>query len=423
MRISRAVTALTATGLLAATMTGAAATTGAATTTGAAAATGTAATTAACTPSWKVVTTPAAASTPAGDTPDTQLSGVSVVSADEVWFPGSTAQAQPNGPQSWVLNWNGHALTTAAQIPQSPLAPRDDDAGGSFDSATDGWVLGTTYLLPVAYPQYAARWHDGRWTVTPLAVSPDPATSYPGLDAIDSLTPSNAWSAGAFYQGSSTLGALIEHWDGSQWSVVANPASGQPGAILNAITAVSASDIWAVGQQQNAAGVIVPLTEHWNGTRWSVVSVPAGNSPSHLLAVSADGADDVWAVGAQTEAGTSDNGVVLAEHWNGAKWTAVTGLPSLGNAELQQVYAASGTDVWATVYTVLPDSDLGVEDFVHWNGAKWTTVTAPGPQEWGLDYEYAGLAGTGPDNIWAAGYSTQTSNGTTVPLVAHLSCG
>lgn len=407
MRISRAVTAFSAAGLLAATVTGAATQANAATPSQAA-----------CTPSWKVVATPAPPPAPASVTPDTQLSGVSVVSASDIWFPGTTSLPQP-----WVLHWNGHSLTRSAAIPQSPLAPRDAGTGGSFDSATDGWVLGTAYLLPVAYPQYAARWHGGRWTITPLAVSPDPATSTVELDAVDSLTPTSAWSVGAFHHGNEVLGALIEHWNGSQWTVVANPAASQPGAALNAITAVSASDIWAVGQQQNAAGVIVTLTEHWNGTKWSVVPVPAGNSPSRLLAVSADGTDDVWAVGAQTEAGTSDSGVVLVEHWNGTKWSPVTGLPDLGNAELQEVYAASSTDVWATVYTVLPDSDLGVEDFLHWNGKKWTAVTAPGPQEWGLDYEYTGIGGTGPDNIWAAGYSLPTGGGPVVPMIAHLNCG
>ena len=40
-------------------------------------------------------------------------------------------------------------------------------------------------------------------------------------------------------------GYVMEHGNGSQWSVVTLPVSG----ILNAISAVSASGVWAVGQK------------------------------------------------------------------------------------------------------------------------------------------------------------------------------
>ncbi|HEY3952831.1 MAG TPA: hypothetical protein VGM53_05605 [Streptosporangiaceae bacterium] len=404
MRTSRALTVLAAAGLLAATATGA--------TSRAAASTHTQA----CTPKWKLVATPASLGANA------QMTGAAVVSGKDVWFPGSTFTPGVAAEQPWVLHWNGHSLKPAATVPQGPFTTRDTSAG-SFDSATDGWVLGRSTILPVAYPQYAARWHGGRWTITPLAVSPNPTSNGNiALNAVASLAPGNAWAVGSF----STLvplGAMIEHWDGTQWNVVPNPASSQTGAELNAITVVSASDIWAVGQQENAASVTVPFAEHWDGTAWSVVPVPAGNSPSHFLAVSADSAGDVWAVGAQTEPGTSDTGVNLVEHWDGTAWSVVTGLPDLGNSELQQVYAASPTDVWATVYAPRTDTDLGVDNFLHFNGTSWTTVPAPGPHEYGLNYEYAGIDGTGPGNIWAAGYSFPAPDGSDTPVIAHLSCG
>lgn len=426
MRISRAVTALAATGLLVATVADAA---------GPAAGTTAAA---GCTPSWQLVDTPPPPTTPqgapvlgifsAGGPPDTELHGATAVSADDVWFPGVSSSGERGLLQPWVLHWDGHSLKPAAEVPEGPFTNRDDASGGSFDSASDGWLVGNSHVLPVAYPQYAARWHDGRWTTVPLPVSPDPANASkagtPALNAVASVTPNDAWAIGGSHYGLSWIGALTEHWDGDRWSTVANPASAGPGAVLNAISVASADDIWAAGlQQQGDTGVHVPLIEHWDGTAWSVTPVPTGNSPSHLLAVSADSAGDAWAVGAQTMPGTAKTGVILVEHWDGISWHAVTGLPDLGNAELTQVYASGPNDVWATVAAIRSDTHLGVDNFLHWDGTSWTVVPAPGPHEFGVDYEYAGIDGTGPDNVWAAGYSLHPGGNLTTPLIAHLSCG
>jgi hypothetical protein len=71
--------------------------------------------------------------------------------------------------------------------------------------------------------------------------------------------------------------AVIEHWNGTAWSIVASPA----GLIsVDRISAASATDIWASGQapQQTIAGIPVPVarTVHWNGTAWSAMPGPTG---------------------------------------------------------------------------------------------------------------------------------------------------
>jgi hypothetical protein len=377
-----------------------------------------------CTPTWKLVSTPSTNPALAGN--GATLWGASVAPGKDAWFPG-TAEGGSAGLQPWVLHWNGRSLGVAGAVPQGPFTQRDAKDGGSFDSATDGWVLGTSYLLPVAYPQYAAHWSGRRWTITPLAVSPHPTDGrIHQLSRVASLSPSDAWAVGNFNYVFSVLGTLIEHWDGTKWSIVPSPLSSQPGAALSAITAVSATDIWAVGQQPNADSVTVPLVEHWNGTSWRVVPVPVGAAPSSLSAVSADGPNDIWAVGQQLEPGTSSAATGLVEHWNGTTWSVVTSLPNLGNSELTSVYAARSTDVWATVFTVLPDTDLGVDNFLHWNGSSWTLVPVPGLHEYATDYEYRQLAGSGPDDIWAAGEIEHPSTASPLdgaPLLAHLSCG
>jgi hypothetical protein len=56
---------------------------------------------------------------------------------------------------------------------------------------------------------------------------------------------------------------------------------------------VSATDIWAVGNTYSN-GVTTTLTEHWNGTTWSLVPGP-GNSFNAVASI--PGSNYVWAVG------------------------------------------------------------------------------------------------------------------------------
>ena len=65
------------------------------------------------------------------------------------------------------------------------------------------------------------------------------------------------------------------------------------------MVAVSASDIWTVGDIFPASGIVQPLMEHWNGSQWSVVQTPNIGSGGHFFQyVAADSANDLWAVGA-----------------------------------------------------------------------------------------------------------------------------
>ena len=89
--------------------------------------------------------------------------------------------------------------------------------------------------------------------------------------------------------------------------MVRSPNVGTHDNFLIGVTTVSANDVWTVGayndiwtvgwynnsknQQQN-------LIEHWNGTKWSVVQVPntgaGGDGFNHIGIVSTN---DMWAVG------------------------------------------------------------------------------------------------------------------------------
>src|SRR5207248_429741 len=111
------------------------------------------------------------------------------------------------------------------------------------------------------------------------------------------------------------LQTLVEHWDGSSWSVVSSPNPDPSFDSLHAVAAISSNNVWAVGTTGNPTQNLI---EHWNGTAWSLVSSPDPNNGNQLLAVAVIAANDIWAVGVTFPTSVAQT---LTEHWNGSVWS------------------------------------------------------------------------------------------------------
>jgi hypothetical protein len=131
-----------------------------------------------------------------------------------------------------------------------------------------------------------------------------------GLAAIPGT--SQAWAVGEQNQDNHTP-PVIDRFRTGRWTAVASPRP-FPFIELNAVTALSASDAWAVGDE---GGGTATVAEHWNGHVWTVVPTPT--LQGSLRGVTALGPDDVWAVGADF-----DTSAPLVEHWDGHAWSTVT---------------------------------------------------------------------------------------------------
>src|SRR5262249_39614478 len=133
----------------------------------------------------------------------------------------------------------------------------------------------------------------------------------------------DVWAVGASDAANYVRSTLVEHWNGTAWSIVSSPNSGGYD-YLSSVAVVSSTDVWAVGS--TAADDNSPsqtLVEHWNGTAWSVVSSSGpGTRNNYLAAVAPIAANDVWAVGSYENV---INGPyrTLIEHWNGTAWSVV----------------------------------------------------------------------------------------------------
>jgi hypothetical protein len=174
-------------------------------------------------------------------------------------------------------------------------------------------------------------------------------------------------------------------------------ASVTPNGILNGVAALSATDVWTVGSHADCHGATQALVEHWNGSQWTFVPSPGVTSDRTLAAVAALSSRDIWAVGFQGQYG---NRASLAEHWNGRYWRSVL-TPNIGTDDfLQGVSAVSSTDVWAVGYYV--DADGNYQTLIErWNGKVWVMVHSPSPSRafnW-----LRGIAALSPTDIWAVG--------------------
>jgi hypothetical protein len=79
--------------------------------------------------------------------------------------------------------------------------------------------------------------------------------------------------------------------------------------VLAGVAAVSAADVWAVGGSQTTTGSPT-LIEHWDGTSWSVVASPTPGA-GRLNGVAGLGGGGLWAVGASSANGTDYYGNLI----------------------------------------------------------------------------------------------------------------
>lgn len=100
------------------------------------------------------------------------------------------------------------------------------------------------------------------------------------------------------------------------WSRVDAPSPSTTQSELRSVDGAGPNDIWAVGSSETGPQNRAPLTEHWDGSGWTVVTAPTAGNIDWLYSVSVISPNDVWAVGTQQATGPGPLST-LAEHWNG----------------------------------------------------------------------------------------------------------
>ncbi|MDX6309204.1 MAG: hypothetical protein QOI06_2250 [Nocardioidaceae bacterium] len=272
--------------------------------------------------------------------------------------------------------------------------------GVSAVSGSNAWAVGFTDRSGRPRTSLIEHWDGTRWTVSP---SPRLQTDK-WLGGVSAASSDNAWAVGGDYVGSQVYGTLIEHWDGTSWTIAPSPNPGTFQSGLDGVAIISPTDAWAVGAYSDSGSEGKTLIEHWDGATWTQVPSPNADGASNLSAVSAVSATDIWAVGSYRTGMYTDSSLI--EHWDGTSWTVVPSANPTGDTivELASVSAVSGQDAWAVGNTY--DGITGGTIVEHWDGSTWTKVPS-----WnaGTTTRLQGVSAISATDAWAVG-SYDTNN-------------
>lgn len=238
------------------------------------------------------------------------------------------------------------------------------------------------------------------------------------LHSVSGTSANDVWAVGFSHNGGPPVRTLIEHWDGTRWSIVPSPSPDTQINVLNGVVALSANDAWAVGYRSGTSETpLATLILHWNGASWQQVASPNVAGTNQLYGITAISANDIWAVG-------SGGGKPLAMRWNGNTWSVVpTGLSTGFSTErFAAISGTSSNDIWAVGQGKGFFFNRSSATIWHWDGTRWTekvcyAASASNPPDdyegGGPDTYFTGVAAVASNNVWAVG-----ANGSG-PMILH----
>jgi hypothetical protein len=312
------------------------------------------------------------------------------------------------------------SATSGWRVVRSPDESTNDNDLWSIAgrSATDIWAVGSLLPYPSATVLHNLTLHYNGKTWTHVK-TPDAGPEGNQLYGVAALPDGTAWATGIYVQASGHTGrALTMHWSRGKWRIVpaANPGSADD--MLFSVTAVSDSDVWAVGAYDGSNGFFHPLIEHWNGQRWTAVSV-RGFGPALVGSLSSvtSSAGGVWATG-QLSGDGSDRQVVL--HLVGGHWAIVSAhLVRTPGGAMADAYPNSIADSPAGLWIAGNDraGHAGFSALVEGpSGHGLTEVGTPDPTPQD-NYLQAIAPVNGGKDAWAVGDDVPVSTGNAASLI------
>lgn len=348
-------------------------------------------------------------------------------------LPAQEARAAPAAASGWRL---ADVLGSGAANIYPAMPINTDIAAPGRDSAWSIWG-GCTWPCRGNPHPVVQRWNGRRW-------APIPSRDLHGLSAmaVTASSARDAWLFGSFPDAKAPRGTIEAalHWNGTAWSrrtvpgwLIKADGSGNTafypedfgrrgmwafsmGGYLGEkaafaghyhngrwtkvrlpyipdsdVAAVSASNIWMLGQSQPTLPSRLVLM-HWNGRRWSATGLPSQPAAGNPAGVFAAGPRDLWLPWWPTKASAQE----YLLHWTGGRWSKVR----LPNGDNGGPVTTDGAGGWRG--TGFAGGRKRVQLFLHWRAGRWTITRVPnGHYQPGNVDELVRIAGT--RSVWAIG--------------------
>jgi hypothetical protein len=138
---------------------------------------------------------------------------------------------------------------------------------------------------------------------------------------------------------------------------------------------------------------------------------------STLFGIAALSPESIWAVGTSMNV-PAFTGQPLIEHWDGSSWQIVPG-PTTPQDEFNSligITAITNENVWAVGFSMNTTKATGQPLIEHWDGSSWQIVPNPIALKSG---SLSAITASGPDDIWAVGSTYSTAGASSNPLIEH----
>jgi len=283
----------------------------------------------------------------------------------------------------------------------------------SCPSTTSCFAVGS-YPIGSLSEALIEHWNGKRWTIMANREPGDDVLFPTGLTGVSCPSTSSCFAVGNFEDN------RIEHWNGHVWSfMTGTPSTRSAYAPLAGISCASTKNCVAVGRygsrKRDSEHQVI---EHWNGRGgWSIMTgLPVPSRDDELSGVSCPSTKSCFVVGKSshtTRLGSVQQGFV--EHWNGrGGWSLMTGYhPDSANSQASSVACSSTTSCFAVGGSELatPFGEFIYGWVEHWDGSGgWQVMTSPN----GPNLEAHGIACPSPSNCVAVGAQPPNSNNRTL---------
>jgi hypothetical protein len=197
------------------------------------------------------------------------------------------------------------------------------------------------------------------------------------------------------------------------WTINSPPVIGSQ-SYDSAVSCVSS--VFCVSTTLTAADTGTPNVQQWNGSSWQTIALPAApeGTESVLESVSCTSVSFCVAAGAQN---IGTDAMSLAYVWNGTAWSLST-LPTLASSYTEAVLLGVSCTgpTWCVATGFAGNSSTSTTDTfaLDWDGTSWAVMTMPDIANHVND-AFNAVSCTGPSNCMAVGVNSVTGTGLDVP--------